>query len=113
MSPIEQSAPASQPIIPHLMSTIPTHWSLLYDSQQHGVGSNRFLHHVIGYKGPTLVLLHSETDEVFCLCSPSEWRETHLYTGDKDCHIIQLLPKYVKLFYFIYIKFPIRSTVIE
>lgn len=81
--------------IPHLMSTIPTHWSLLYDSQQHGVGSNRFLHHVIGYKGPTLVLLHSETDEIFCLASPSEWRETHLYTGTDDCHIIQLLPKYV------------------
>lgn len=85
-------AAAASPI-PHLMSTIPTHWSLLYDSQQHGVGSNRFLHHVIGYKGPTLVLLHSETDEVFCLASPSEWRETHLYTGTDDCHIIQLLPK--------------------
>ncbi|XP_055313494.1 uncharacterized protein LOC129574895 [Sitodiplosis mosellana] len=86
-------AAAASPI-PHLMSTIPTHWSLLYDSQQHGVGSNRFLHHVIGYKGPTLVLLHSETDEIFCLASPSEWRETHLYTGTDDCHIIQLLPKF-------------------
>lgn len=42
----------------HLLSTIPMHWSLLYDSQQHGVGANRFLHHVIGYKGPTLILLH-------------------------------------------------------
>lgn len=80
-------------MIPHLMSTIPAHWSLLYDSRAHGVGANRFLHHVIGYKGPTLVLLHSESGEVFCLASPSEWRETHLYTGDKDCHIIQLLPK--------------------
>lgn len=90
-SPID-TTPAT-PSISHLMFTIPTHWSLLYDSQQHGVGSNRFLHHVIGYKGPTLVLLHSETDEVFCLASPSEWRETHLYTGADDCHIIQLLPK--------------------
>lgn len=87
---------ANTPPMSHLMSTIPTHWSLLYDSQKHGVGSNRFLHHVIGYKGPTLVLLHSETDEIFCLASPSEWRETHLYTGTDDCHIIQLLPKYVK-----------------
>lgn len=77
----------------HLMATIPTHWSLLYDSQQHGVGANRFLHHVIGYKGPTLILLQSSTKEVFCLASPTEWRETHLYTGNDDCHIIQLLPK--------------------
>lgn len=80
----------------HLMPTIPTHWSLLYNSQQHGVGANRFLHHVIGYKGPTLILLQSATKEVFCLASPSEWRETHLYTGNDDCHIIQLLPKYVE-----------------
>lgn len=79
---------------PHLVSTIPTHWSLLYDSQQHGVGSNRFLHHVIGYKGPTLIILHSSaSNEVFCIAAPSEWRETHLYTGGDDCHVIQLLPK--------------------
>lgn len=79
---------------PHLISTIPTHWSLLYDSQQHGVGSNRFLHHVIGYKGPTLIILHSTaSNEVFCIAAPSEWRETHLYTGGDDCHVIQLLPK--------------------
>lgn len=91
-SPIDAN---TSPPMSHLMSTIPTHWSLLYDSQQHGVGANRFLHHVIGYKGPTLVLLQSETKEVFCLASPTEWRETHLYTGNDDCHIIQLLPKYV------------------
>lgn len=96
-SPIDT---ATAPPMSHLMSTIPTHWSLLYDSQQHGVGANRFLHHVIGYKGPTLVLLQSETKEVFCLASPTEWRETHLYTGNDDCHIIQLLPKYVDFFSF-------------
>lgn len=89
-SPIDT---ATAPPMSHLMSTIPAHWSLLYDSQRHGVGANRFLHHVIGYKGPTLVLLQSETKEVFCLASPTEWRETHLYTGNDDCHIIQLLPK--------------------
>lgn len=84
---------------PHLISTIPTHWSLLYDSQKHGVGSNRFLHHVIGYKGPTLIILHSSaSNEVFCIAAPSEWRETHLYTGGDDCHVIQLLPKLVALF---------------
>lgn len=76
-----------------LASLVPSHWALLYDSQQHGVGSNRFLHHVLGYKGPTLCLLHSKTDELFCLAAPTEWRETHLYTGEKDCHVIQLLPK--------------------
>lgn len=90
-APTIETANASNP---HLISTIPTHWSLLYDSQQHGVGANRFLHHVIGYKGPTLVILHSSaSNEVFCIAAPSEWRETHLYTGGDDCHVIQLLPK--------------------
>lgn len=96
---------AATPPISHLMTTIPIHWSLLYNSQQHGVGSNRFLHHVIGYKGPTLVLLHSETDEIFCLASPSEWRETHLYTGSDDCHIIQLLPKFAFVLLFDFFSF--------
>lgn len=92
LAPIEQAAAPN----PHLASVIPMHWSLLYDSQQHGVGSNRFLHHVIGYKGPTLVILHSKSGEVFCVAAPSEWRETHLYIGGDECHIIQLLPKYFR-----------------
>lgn len=88
-APIEQTTAQN----PHLVSVIPMHWSLLYDSQQHGVGANRFLHHVIGYKGPTLIILHSKSGEVFCIAAPSEWRETHLYTGGDECHVIQLLPK--------------------
>lgn len=89
----------NNPTVLHLTSTIPTHWSLLYDSQQHGVGANRFLHHVIGYKGPTLCILRSKSEEVFCIASSAEWRETHLYVGDSDCYIIQLLPKWVDLFW--------------
>lgn len=76
-----------------LLSLVPSHWTLLYDSNQHGVGSNRFLHHVLGYRGPTLSLIHSDGDEVFCIAAAGEWRDTHLYTGDKDCQIMQLLPK--------------------
>lgn len=85
---------ASTTFMNRLLSIVPSHWTLLYDSQQHGVGSNRFLHHVLGYRGPTLILLHSKTDELFCIAAPGEWRETHLYTGEKECQIMQLLPKY-------------------
>lgn len=84
---------ASTAFMSRLLSIVPSHWTLLYDSQQHGVGSNRFLHHVLGYRGPTLCLLHSKTDELFCIAAPGEWRETHLYTGDKECQVMQLLPK--------------------
>lgn len=84
---------ASQAFMAKMLSVVPSHWTLLYDSRQHGVGSNRFLHHVLGYKGPTLCMLCTDNDQVFCIASPSEWRETHLYTGDKDCCVIQVLPK--------------------
>lgn len=84
---------ASQAFMAKMLSVVPSHWTLLYDSQQHGVGSNRFLHHVLGYKGPTLCMLCTDNEQVFCIASPSEWRETHMYTGDKDCCLIQVLPK--------------------
>lgn len=84
---------ASHAFMSKLLSVVPSHWTLLYDSRQHGVGANRFLHHVLGYKGPTLVLLRADSGQVYCVASPTEWRETHLYTGDKGCCIIQLLPK--------------------
>lgn len=86
---------ASQAFMAKMLSVVPSHWTLLYDSRQHGVGSNRFLHHVLGYKGPTLCMLCTDNDQVFCIASPSEWRETHMYTGEKDCCLIQVLPKYV------------------
>lgn len=76
-----------------LLTVLPSHWTLLYDSNQHGVGSNRFLHHVTGYKGPSLVLIRGNDDKLFCICSPSEWKETHMYTGTEHCCIIQLSPK--------------------
>lgn len=76
-----------------LITKVPSHWTLLYDTQQHGVGSNRFLHHVLGYKGPTICLLNAGNDQIFCIASPNEWRETHLYTGEKECCLIQLQPK--------------------
>lgn len=84
---------ASTAFMAKLLSVVPSHWTLLYDSRQHGVGSNRFLHHVLGYKGPTLCLLRAENEQVFCIASPSEWKETNLYTGEKGCCLIQILPK--------------------
>lgn len=84
---------ASQVFMAKLLSLVPSHWTLLYDSMQHGVGSNRFLHHVLGYKGPTLVLIRGNDDHILCISSPNEWKETHMYTGGDDCFIVQLHPK--------------------
>ncbi|XP_014217821.1 uncharacterized protein LOC106646292, partial [Copidosoma floridanum] len=79
----------------------PRHWTLLYNSNQHGAGFNRFLHHVLGYKGPTVLFIRgfSDSDErstypTYCICSAVEWRESHLYWGNEDSMVIEMLPNY-------------------
>ncbi|XP_053670542.1 uncharacterized protein LOC128720868 [Anopheles nili] len=80
-----------------LLSLVPSHWTSLYDSRLDGSGTNRFLHHVLGYRGPNLILFRCEDDLLFCVANPTEWRETHLYVGDEDSCCLQLLPKFLML----------------
>ncbi|KAK0071664.1 hypothetical protein PV325_012531, partial [Microctonus aethiopoides] len=76
----------------------PSHWTLLYSSDEHGTGANRFLHHIIGYKGPTILFIKGDSGNneyvTYCVCSTMEWRESHLYWGDDDSMIIELQPSY-------------------
>ncbi|XP_041783266.1 uncharacterized protein LOC121599490 isoform X1 [Anopheles merus] len=80
-----------------LLSLVPSHWTSLYDSRLDGSGTNRFLHHVLGYRGPNLILFRCEDDLLFCVANPNEWRETHLYIGDEGSCCLQLLPKFQML----------------
>lgn len=89
------SSSAAAQIFKQKLSMMPSHWTLLYNSMDHGLGANRFLHHVLGYRGPTLILLHAQHDQTYLLASPTEWKETHLYTGGEGSCIMQLYPKYV------------------
>ncbi|XP_037959551.1 uncharacterized protein LOC119688941 [Teleopsis dalmanni] len=95
-SPSSNKASAAQ-IFKEKLSMMPSHWTLLYDSNDHGVGANRFLHHVLGYRGPTLVLLHTKDGQTYCIAAPNEWKETHLFTGSEGSCVVQLLPKFVIL----------------
>lgn len=78
----------------------PRHWTLLYNSSEHGSGANRFLHHVLGYRGPTLLFVKAVDPKkegeylMYCICSAVEWRESHLYWGDEDSLGIELSPSY-------------------
>lgn len=98
-SPLNSSSSnlASQVFMAKLLSMMPSHWALLYDSRQDGASTNRFLHHVLGYRGPNLVLFRCDDDLLFCVANPAEWRETHLYYGTEDSCCLQLLPKFVML----------------
>lgn len=89
----------SQSFLTRIAPLLPSHWTLLYDTLEHGVGANRFLHHVLGYKGPTLTFFRARSikdnvEKVFVIGAPSEWRETHLYIGGEDSCLVQLLPKF-------------------
>lgn len=99
-SPSSNKASAAQIFIEKL-SMMPSHWTLLYDSNEHGLGANRFLHHVLGYRGPTLILIHTKDDQTYLIASPSEWKETHLYIGGEGSCVLQLWPKYVQMPYYI------------
>ncbi|XP_048518890.1 uncharacterized protein LOC109540136 [Dendroctonus ponderosae] len=85
---------ASMAFLSKIACAIPSHWALLYDSDEQGLGANRFLHHVLGYKGPTLVIFRSDDNEKFCVTSPCEWKESHHYWGGEGSAVFQLLPKF-------------------
>lgn len=84
---------ASAAFMARLISAVPSHWTLLYDSRQDGVGANRFLHHVLGYRGPTLCLLRADNEQVFCVASAGEWRESTMYQGAAECAVLQVMPR--------------------
>ncbi|XP_043257495.1 restriction of telomere capping protein 5 [Colletes gigas] len=87
-------------IAKRLGSVCPRHWALLYNSSEHGTGANRFLHHVLGYRGPTLLFIRAVSPDkdtvcpTYCICSAVEWHESHLYWGDEDSVGIELFPSY-------------------
>ncbi|XP_017774519.1 PREDICTED: uncharacterized protein LOC108561192 isoform X2 [Nicrophorus vespilloides] len=79
------------------LCSVPSHWINLYDSDEMGLGANRFLHHVLAYKGATLTLLKAEGGSIFCIAAPCEWKETHVYWGGEESCCFQLFPKFAML----------------
>lgn len=72
-------------------------WELLYDSEQHGQSLNRFKHHSLAYRGPTVTLLRVGKEELLIVAVDVEWRESSSSWGNSDCRIIQIRPKFQML----------------
>ncbi|KAG8239667.1 hypothetical protein J437_LFUL013890 [Ladona fulva] len=70
----------------------PSHWVLLYNSRDQGLGANRFTHHVLNYRGPSLTFLQGEGGVEFCIAATDEWKESNHYWGHDGCMVIQILP---------------------
>ncbi|KAI8441786.1 hypothetical protein MSG28_005472 [Choristoneura fumiferana] len=88
---------ASTAWLARLVCALPSHWVPLYASREHGLGANRFLHHTLHYRGPTLVVVAAGggDDLVVVVACPQEWRETHTYWGGPDCALFQLFPTFL------------------
>ncbi|XP_026278855.1 uncharacterized protein LOC113206822 isoform X1 [Frankliniella occidentalis] len=92
-SPTQHNGSSAQSLIAKMLgSTYPSHWAPLYSSDQHGLGSNRFLHHVLSYRGPTLTFLRGQEGVEFCLAADSEWHESNHYWGCENSCVLQILP---------------------
>lgn len=77
-----------------IVAAVPSHWVQLYSTEKHGRGANRFLHHVLAYRGPTVVLLSADCGIVYCIAAPMEWHESHLYWGSDECVVLRLYPSF-------------------
>ncbi|KAM3957867.1 uncharacterized protein ACR2FA_008135 [Aphomia sociella] len=76
-----------------LVCALPSHWVPLYRARSHGRGANRFLHHALSYRGPTVLLLRAAA-RLAALAVDAEWTETHRYWGGPDCALMQLFPTF-------------------
>ncbi|XP_021205458.2 uncharacterized protein LOC114246224 [Bombyx mandarina] len=91
--PAAPPAPSAGWLVARLVCAVPSHWTPLYSSSDQGLAANRFLHHTLAYRGPTVVLARGGPLLV-ALCCPAEWRDSHCYWGDADCALLQLLPTF-------------------
>lgn len=64
----------------------------LYTSLSDGLSFNRLQNALLGYGGPTLLILRSGEGDLFGAFTGSSWKETKAFYGNSDCFLFQLLP---------------------
>lgn len=72
-------------------------WTLLYSSRKHGTSMNRFLHHCLDYKKPSVMFVKcyhktEHTDNLFALMVDTEWYCGPRYWGHEEFRLVQLQP---------------------
>ncbi|XP_046445865.1 uncharacterized protein LOC124195479 isoform X1 [Daphnia pulex] len=77
-----------------IASHSPSNWATLYNSDNDGLSLNRFEHHVMGYRGPTVSFLYAEGNRIFCLAVDLAWKESIQFWGTPNTIIVQLTPEY-------------------
>ena len=65
----------------------------LYTSLSDGLSFNRLQNCLLGYGGPTLLILRSAKGDLFGAFTASSWKESKDFYGNSDCFLFQLLPR--------------------
>mmetsp|Transcript_16065 Transcript_16065/g.46245 ORF Transcript_16065/g.46245 Transcript_16065/m.46245 type:complete len:710 (-) Transcript_16065:76-2205(-) len=67
-------------------------WHRLYTSESDGLSFNRLQLSLLGYAGPTLIIIRSTNGGIFGAFTSSPWKESGGFYGSSDCFLYQLLP---------------------
>uniref|UniRef100_A0A7R9W6W9 Oxidation resistance protein 1 n=1 Tax=Pseudictyota dubia TaxID=2749911 RepID=A0A7R9W6W9_9STRA len=67
-------------------------WHRLYSLEANGASFNRMEWSVLGYDGPTAILINTEGGSTLGAFASSQWRESHEFFGDSDSFVFQLDP---------------------
>jgi hypothetical protein len=67
-------------------------WRRLYTSSSDGLSFNRLQNALLGYGGPTLLIIRSISDGIFGAFTASPWKESKDFYGNSDCFLYQLIP---------------------
>ena len=67
-------------------------WHRLYTSASDGLSFNRLQNALLGYGGPTLMVVQATNGGMFGAFTASAWKESKDFYGNSDCFLYQLLP---------------------
>ena len=64
-------------------------WYRLYTSEENGMSFNRICHHVLGFGGPTVILLRDCEGHVFGFYTSGRWKESNSFYGSSECFLFR------------------------
>lgn len=67
-------------------------WTRIYGSGVDGFSFYRLCHQILGWQGPTLLLIKSSKGDVFGAYLDQPWREWHTFYGGSGCFVFSLSP---------------------
>ena len=71
-------------------------WTRLYTSEENGLSFNRVCHHILGYRGPTVLLIRDFDGAVFGFFTSEAWKEANAFYGSSECFLFRLFPSFVE-----------------